>query len=234
MLVPAKLTANRKRLYNATTKIRMNDKNKLTIIYYASTGDFANAQITASAEREAQIAADPDELKLQRRLAWIVLQRATELFAETTGIAPPQICIAGNGRPQATGAYVSVAHCDVAVVAAVSQAPVGVDCEPTNRVLPQNLADRIALPQERRTLPPPPPNDTLLRLWTAKEAAFKAMPTAAQPPVVWKVDTTAFTINSFEAANAVISVATPSQTEIVTRRLTPNDIKDSKLDRHHN
>lgn len=225
MLVSAKLTANRKRRHNATAKIRMNDKSKLTIIYYASTGDFANAQITASTEREAQIAADPDEVKLQRRLAWIALQRATELFA-ATGITPPQICIACNGRLQATGAYVSVAHCDVAVVAAVSQAPVGVDCEPTNRVLPQNLADRIALPQERRTLPPHPTNDASLRLWTAKEAAFKAMPTAAQPPVVWQVDTTAFCINSFEAANAVISVATLSQTEIVTHRLTPDDIKD--------
>lgn len=203
----------------------MNDKDNLTIVYYASTDDFANADLTANAEREAQIAASPDEVKLQRRLAWIALQRAADFFAETTGTTPPQICIAGNRRPQATGAYVSVAHCAVAVAAAVSRAPVGVDCEPTKRILPQNIADRIALPQERRTLSPHPTNDALLRLWTAKEAAFKALPTPAQPPVVWQVDTTAFCIGSFEAANAVISVATPSQTEIISRRLTPDDLQ---------
>lgn len=203
----------------------MNDKDNLTIIYYASTDDFANADLTTNAEREAQIAASPDEVKLQRRLAWIALQRAADFFAETTGITPPQISIAHNGRPQATGAYVSVAHCAVAVAAAVSQAPVGVDCEPTNRILPQSIADRIALPQERRALPPQPTNDALLRLWTAKEAAFKALPTSAQPPVMWQVDTTTFCINSFEAANAVISVATPSQAGIISRRLTPDDIK---------
>ena len=86
----------------------MNDKDNLTIVYYASTDDFANADLTANAEREAQIAASPDEVKLQRRLAWIALQRAADFFAETTGITPPQIRIAGNSRPQATGAYVSV------------------------------------------------------------------------------------------------------------------------------
>ena len=203
----------------------MNDKDNLTIVYYASTDDFANADLTANAEREAQIAASPDEVKLQRRLAWIALQRAADFFAETTGITPPQIRIAGNSRPQATGAYVSVAHCAVAVAAAVSRAPVGVDCEPTKRILPQNIADRIALPQERRTLPLHQTNDALLRLWTAKEAAFKALPTPAQPPVVWQVDTTAFCIGSFETANAVISVATPSQTGIISRRLTPDDLQ---------
>ena len=202
----------------------MNDKDNLTIVYYASTDDFANADLTANAEREAQIAASPDEVKLQRRLAWIALQRAADFFAETTGITPPQIRIAGNSRPQATGAYVSVAHCAVAVAAAVSRAPVGVDCEPTKRILPQNIADRIALPQERRTLPRQT-NDALRRLWTAKEAAFKALPTPAQPPVVWQVDTTAFCIGSFETANAVISVATPSQTGIISRRLTPDDLQ---------
>ena len=203
----------------------MKDKNNLTIIYYASTDDFANADLTVNAEREAQIAASPDDVKLQRRLAWFALQRAADFFAETTGITPPQIRIAHNGRPQTTGAYVSVAHCAVAVAAAVSQAPVGVDCEPTKRILPQNIADRIALPQERRALPPQPTNDALLRLWTSKEAAFKALPTPAQPPVMWQVDTTTFCINSFEAVNAVITVATPSQAGIISRRLTPDDIK---------
>lgn len=202
----------------------MKDKNNLTIIYYASTDDFANADLTANAEREAQIATSPDDVKLQRRLAWFALQRAADFFA-ATGITPPQIRIAHNGRPQTTGAYVSVAHCAVAVAVAVSQAPVGVDCEPTKRILPQNIADRIALPQERRALPSHPTNDALLRLWTAKEAAFKALPTSAQPPVMWKVDTTTFCINSFEAVNAVISVATPSQADIISRRLTPDDIK---------
>lgn len=203
----------------------MKDKNNLTIIYYASTDDFSNANLTANAEREAQIATSPDDVKLQRRLAWFTLQRAADFFAETTGITPPQIRIAHNGRPQTTGTYVSVAHCAVAVAVAVSQAPVGVDCEPTKRILPQNIADRIALPQERRALPSHPTNDALLRLWTGKEAAFKALPTSAQPPVMWKVDTTTFCINSFEAVNAVISVATPSQADIISRRLTPDDIK---------
>ena len=100
----------------------MNDIDNLTIVYYASTDDFANADLTANAEREAQIAASPDEVKLQRRLAWIALQRAADFFAETTGTAPPQSGIAGNRRPQATGAYVSVAHCAVAVAAAPAAA----------------------------------------------------------------------------------------------------------------
>ena len=204
----------------------MNDSDKLTIIYYANAADFVNAEVTASPEREAQIAADPDDIKLRRRLAWIALQHAAKHFAKATCTEPSQIYIADDGRLQTSGAYVSVSHCDVAVAAAISQLPVGIDCEPTSRILPQNIARRIALPQELRALPTSPTNDMLLTLWTAKEAVFKAMPTNKQPPVAWQVDTTTFNIDSLRYANAVVTVATPSRTKIITCMLSPDDTKD--------
>lgn len=75
----------------------MNDKDNLTIIYYASTDDFANADLTANAKREAQIAASPDEVKLQRRLAWIALQRAADFLRKRQALRRRKSALRATG-----------------------------------------------------------------------------------------------------------------------------------------
>jgi phosphopantetheinyl transferase (holo-ACP synthase) len=77
-------------------------------------------------------------------------------------------------------AFTSRSHTQGAGVFVAHFSPVGVDIEVSERVTPAAVA-RISSAQELMAAPSP------AGLWSAKEAAFKALHTFVQPPVVSKI-----------------------------------------------
>ena len=77
-------------------------------------------------------------------------------------------------------AFTSRSHTQGAGVFVAHFSAVGVDIEASDRVTPE-LAARISSPEEFSAAPSP------ASLWCAKEAAFKALYTFAQPPVVSQI-----------------------------------------------
>ncbi len=77
------------------------------------------------------------------------------------------------------GCYFSLSHTRHLGGFAVAQQPVGFDLEPTTRRVSKKAVLRFASPYELAHF-----NNNALAVWVAKEAAFKALRTTAQPKVV--------------------------------------------------
>lgn len=99
-----------------------------------------------------------------------------EMYRAKTGQDLPEICIAPRGKPyfREGGLYFSITHTKRRVFCALSEKPVGIDAEETDRKVDLRLADKILSPAERQAYEAAPDKRAaLLRLWVLKEASAK-------------------------------------------------------------
>ncbi len=140
-----------------------------------------DAAVLSTAERERHDAfASPD-----RRLAFALGRTAARhLLAASLGVAPGDVDLAvgDDGAPLVPGRYVSIAHTGrherVIAVAAVSQAPVGVDVETVGPRRP-DLWRRILAPAEYGLVDAlgGPTDEAQTLLWALKESVLKGQRT---------------------------------------------------------
>lgn len=75
--------------------------------------------------------------------------------------------------------FLSISHCPTATAIAVSEHPVGIDCESAYRIRPwQAMAETAFSPEESQAIQNTLPHQqasAFLRLWTLKEAGMKAV-----------------------------------------------------------
>ena len=152
------------------------NKSGITIVYLGKVPREFGVESVGYAPRDEQIAADKQPRKGLRQYAWIALTRAIAEYTETNGCTMPLPRLLPNGKWVADNCYLSLSHTDGYVAAAVSDLPVGVDIERTDRKLAKGLYDRIVCGKEK-ALYAAPDNTQLLQLWTAKEAFLKAIGT---------------------------------------------------------
>ncbi len=126
--------------------------------------------------REELLRVKNKRLFLEKFYSWRLLERALLLrFAKT----PSELCLARAvyGAWVLPSAYVSVSHSGGALAVAVSSAPVGVDVEKVGAPRSENFAERMLNERELsafRDTPDSMKSEMLMRLWTMKEAIFKA------------------------------------------------------------
>ncbi len=100
-----------------------------------------------------------------------------EMYREQTGEKLPDIYITPRGKPyfKDSPLHFSITHTKRRVFCVLSEQPVGIDAEETDRTVDLRLADKILSATERRRYEAAPDKRTaLLRLWVMKEATAKA------------------------------------------------------------
>ena len=88
----------------------------------------------------------------------------------------PPIAVTDRGKPYFTAGNVhfSISHTADRAFCVLSDRPVGIDAEPTDRNIDLKLAEKILSPSEKmRYAAAPDKNAALLRLWVQKEAYAK-------------------------------------------------------------
>ena len=150
-------------------------------------------EITESTEELAGLIPDGKELldeacrsfkSCQRRREWL----ATRALLQSTPYHKCKIAYNSNGAPRLTGSdkHIGISHTKGLAAIAVSDAPVGIDIEFSERD-PLKAAALFLTEKEREEAGND--KDEALRLWTAKEAAFKL---ASENAVVLKEIETEF------------------------------------------
>ncbi len=192
------------------------DKGGITIVYFGEVPMGFGVESVGYTPRDEQIAYDTQPRKRLRQYAWIALTRAFAEYTETNGCTKPLPRLLPNGKWVADNCYLSLSHTDGYVAAAVSDLPVGVDIERTNRKLAKGLYDRIVCGKEK-ALYAAPDNTQLLQLWTAKEAVFKQTDNI-DGLTVSQIDTTAHKVQTTVTEEFVLSVATDCE-EVIIRQM---------------
>ena len=192
------------------------DKGGITIVYFGRVLRGFGVDSVGYVPRDEQIAADKQPRKGLRQYAWIALSKAIAEYAETNGCTMPLPRLLPNGKWVADNCYLSLSHTDGYVAAAVSDLPVGIDIERTDRKLPTGLIARIACGKET-TLYATPDNARLLQLWTAKEAIFKQTDNN-DGLTVSQIDTTTHKVQTTVTEEFVLSVATNCK-EVIIRQM---------------
>ncbi len=103
-------------------------------------------------------------------------QLLAALYRAETGSACPEIAVAEQGKPYFVDSswHFSISHTKRHVFCALSDRPVGLDAEETDRKVNLRLAEKILSESEiRRFEKTADKGDALLRLWVLKEAAAK-------------------------------------------------------------
>ena len=103
-------------------------------------------------------------------------QLLTQLYRDHVGQVLPPIRVADRGKPyfQDSPIHFSITHTPRHVFVALSDRPVGIDAEETDRRINPALAEKILSPSEKaRFAAAPDPQTALLRLWVLKEAMAK-------------------------------------------------------------
>ena len=169
-----------------------------------SVEEFPDVSSTGFSPRDNQLQCGGDCDKKHRLCAWLLLQKLLSEagFDEQSA----ELRLLPCGKWTGKDVFVSLSHCDGFVAAAVSSRSVGIDVEPTSRLVSPQLYNRIATDNERALYGQTPSNQTLLGLWTAKEAAFKASDGKVSAT---KIDTTLFDVSTDSKNGVVCSVATP-------------------------
>lgn len=192
------------------------NKSGITIVYFGRVPRGFGVESVGYTPRDEQIAYDKQPRKGLRQYAWIALTRAIAEYAETNGCTKPLPRLLPNGKWVADNCYLSLSHTDGYVAAAVSDLPVGVDIERTNRRLAKGLYDRIVCGKEK-ALYAAPDNTQLLQLWTAKEAVFKQTDNN-DGLTVSQIDTTAHKVQTTVTEEFVLSIATDCE-EVIIRQM---------------
>ena len=192
------------------------NKSGITIVYFGRVPEGFGLDSVGYAPRDKQIAYDTQPRKGLRQYAWVALTRAIAEYAETNGRTMPLPRLLPNGKWVADNCYLSLSHTDGYVAAAVSDLPVGVDIERTNRKLAKGLYERIVCSKEK-ALYAAPDNTRLLQLWTAKEAVFKQTDNN-DGLTVSQIDTTTHKVQTTVTEEFVLSIATDCN-DVRTRRI---------------
>jgi 4'-phosphopantetheinyl transferase len=103
-------------------------------------------------------------------------QLLARLYREETGQECPEIAVAERGKPYFLNGnlHFSISHTKDHVFCALSDRPVGLDAEETDREIKPQLAEKIlSEPEKRRFDAASDRRAALLRLWVLKEAAAK-------------------------------------------------------------
>ena len=103
-------------------------------------------------------------------------QLLQQMYRDATGQDMPQILTGERGKPHfADGAlHFSISHTKNHVFCVLSDKPVGIDAEETDRKIDLRLADKILSPGEKaRYQQAEDRRAALLKLWVLKEAAGK-------------------------------------------------------------
>ena len=98
------------------------------------------------------------------------------MYEEKTGCAMPEICRTARGKPYFLDSPVhfSISHTPKRVFCVLSDKPIGIDAEETDRTVNLALAEKILSPQEKeRFLKAEDQRKALLKLWVLKEAQVK-------------------------------------------------------------
>lgn len=99
-----------------------------------------------------------------------------QMYREMTGNEIPEILLADRGKPYfADGsAHFSISHTKRRVFCVISDKPVGIDAEETDRDIDLQLADKILSENEKRRYEAAlDKRQMLLRFWVLKEALAK-------------------------------------------------------------
>ena len=99
-----------------------------------------------------------------------------KMYMEQFGRKMPEILTAEGGKPYFgdNSAHFSISHTRCHVFCVLSDRPVGLDAEETDRQIDLRLADKILSPAEKdRYARAKNKPEALLRLWVLKEAAAK-------------------------------------------------------------
>ena len=129
------------------------------------------------AERRAELKRMKNERVVREKyFAWRLLEFA---LSKRLGKTPSEVGLFcdGAGKWRSPCVYLSISHSAGAVAVAISDAPVGVDIETEVRTRAENFAERVLNERELRELYALPEGERgweLVRLWSAKEAIFKA------------------------------------------------------------
>lgn len=104
-------------------------------------------------------------------------QLLADMYWKITGQPLPQIRVADRGKPYFEGSPLqfSISHTENHVFCVLSDKPVGVDAEKTDRQIDLRLADKILSPAEKIRYDRAADKRTaLLKLWVLKESYAKA------------------------------------------------------------
>ena len=99
-----------------------------------------------------------------------------QLYLDVVGEDLPGIAIADRGKPYFPHSswHFSISHTKRHVFCALSDRPIGIDAEETDRNIDLRLADKILSPEEKTQYDAAPDKRlALLKFWVLKEAAAK-------------------------------------------------------------
>ena len=99
-----------------------------------------------------------------------------EMYAEATGDPLPEITKGPHGKPYFSDSpwYFSITHTRHHAFCVLSDKPVGIDAEETDRKVNLALAEKILSPSEKKRYETAADKTSaLLKLWVLKEAAVK-------------------------------------------------------------
>ena len=99
---------------------------------------------------------------------------AARIAVKSLGISLTDLSFTKQGEPQLTNGFCSLSHCQDYAVAVVGQNPIGVDVE-AHREKIVRIAPKFVHVNEYPSILPKDEIALLTRLWTAKEAVYKAM-----------------------------------------------------------
>lgn len=167
-----------------------------------SVEEFPEVDSVGFLPRDNQLQSCSGFVRRQRQCAWLLLGQLLHEVGLDEQSA--ELRLLPDGKWTGNGVFVSLSHCDGFVAAAVSSNPVGIDVEPVDRTISTRLYTKIATLNELALYGQNPSNESLLGLWTAKEAAFKASDGKVSAA---KIDTTLFKISTDRYLGAVYSVA---------------------------
>ena len=98
------------------------------------------------------------------------------MYEELTGEEMPPIAIGRRGKPYFTRGdlHFSISHTERHVFCALSERPIGIDAEETDRKIDPRIGRRyLSETEQKRLNNAPDQNAALLRLWVLKEAYAK-------------------------------------------------------------
>lgn len=99
---------------------------------------------------------------------------AARLAVKSLGISLTDLSFTKQGEPQLPNGFCSLSHCQDYAAAVVGQNPIGVDVE-AHREKIVRIASKFVHVNEYPSILPKDEIALLTRLWTAKEAVYKAM-----------------------------------------------------------
>ena len=99
---------------------------------------------------------------------------AVRMALKSLGISLHDLTINAKGEPQLPNAFCSLSHCQEYAIAVVGDAPLGVDVESYREQIVR-IAPKFVHVNEQSSILAEEEIPLLTRLWTAKEAVYKAM-----------------------------------------------------------